>query len=202
MKRRTLVVFLFLLVTLTGLTIGVSMSLKSREAERDSLKAPTQEAPTSEHTLAFGSQNAWANKYKLSVRLEKTQFTPRDVILLNISLRNKSPEALSIVESSAIRDYKITVRSEDGEDLQLSEQGKRLLEASEEYRQLVVQINPGEEIHQSIELSKLYDLTPGTYTVRVKRLILTKDKTAYVELTSNSIKVEVVSEVTNSNTGE
>lgn len=139
-----------------------------------------------------GQNKEARDKYELLLIAKDAAFKAGTPVLLDVSVRNNSPEVIYIVTSSSIKDNKIEVKDGKEEIVPLSDESKKLLESVEITGRTLQEIKPGEEVQYEYDVSVLYSLPAGdTYTIKLKRSILLADKTHFVEVESNPVKVTI-----------
>jgi hypothetical protein len=131
--------------------------------------------------------------FQLSASLAKDQITSGEPVLLKLSIRNTSEKALYLEEIGAEKEYKIDIRRESGEPVRLAERGQQMMDnEGNDFMVVGVKIEPGHEQHDSIEISKLHEMTArGTYLITVRRKVRKLDRTGWTEVVSNTVRVKV-----------
>lgn len=131
--------------------------------------------------------------FNLSARIENKQFKLGEPIVLNLTIRNITKQVLYLTETNPYSDYQLIVKSERGERVRLTEFGQRSSNNKEDFRVIGVKVKPGEERHDSIEATRLYNMTvPGTYTMIARRVIRSRKGRESAEVVSNVVNVLVV----------
>lgn len=138
-------------------------------------------------------QDTTSKGLQLVVKNEKATFTPGEPILLTVVARNDGQRPLFIVDTYHPEwDTKFDVRAEAGDRVALTEDGERLTKNIAIFRDVRVEINPGDEVKRDFVINKLFDLTaPGTYSITVKRSFCFSGTDVFMVATSNSVKVTV-----------
>ena len=130
---------------------------------------------------------------ELVASTEKRTFTAAEPIPLSVIAKNNGQRALFIVDTyNPEWDTKFDVRNEAGENVALTEDGKRLTKTISIFRQIRIEINPGEEIRKEFVINKLFDMSsPGKYAITVKRSFCVTGTDIFSIATSNILKVTV-----------
>jgi hypothetical protein len=134
--------------------------------------------------IALGSQAVPASRpnNEFSLTLSASQLTVRGggPVVVTVTVTNISGHVIGVEEdraSSQEHNYKVTVRGEHGEDApttayhrmlrgQPSQDDPEIVINSSE---LLVPLDPGKTLTDSIDLTKLYSLKPGVYSIEVER---------------------------------
>jgi len=112
-----------------------------------------------------------------------------DEIILDVSLRNVSPDALKLSVwpnfSQGEYDYRVEMTRSDGGAV-----GRRKSEViTGNIFYTSVKLNPGDEIREEIDLGSVFDISAaGVYTVRVSRMISGNPESM---IYSNFVNIEV-----------
>jgi hypothetical protein len=88
-------------------------------------------------------------------------------VFAKLRLKNISARTVRMVDSG-YTDYDVTVADGSGKEPPLTEFGKRLPEMPI-LRSVGLDLEPGQEVQVTLEITKLYQLSPGTYYARVDR---------------------------------
>jgi len=131
----------------------------------------------------------------ISLSTEKAVFESNDTIGLNISLKNTGPTPTAIVVRSPWIDYDISVRDENNNELPKSAYAQQMRETAAEGLRRTQQLMPGEELTETLELDKAYDLKkPNRYTVSVKHHTYRREALdQFAEVTSKELPIRVAS---------
>jgi hypothetical protein len=131
--------------------------------------------------------------FQLSAGIENKQFRIGEPIVLKLTIRNSTKQVLYLTETSPESDYKLLVKNEYGERVPLTEFGQRLLNNKEEFRVIGVKVKSGEERKDSIEVSRLHEMTvPGTYSITASRTVKNRNGKGWSEVVSNTINITIV----------
>lgn len=179
-------------VIMSTLTLAVAVSVEyGTRGEINSLSDGSGRELIAYPEVSHEGENMLTGKHELSAEAKKSVFTPDEPILLEVTLSNKSAEAIYIIETSPLKDNRLEITKSRGEKVPLSEKGRKIMQSGE-VRRMVSKIGPGEKLEYEIGVGELYDLSDsGTYTVVVKRTILLHDKKKFTEVKSNPVKVLV-----------
>ena len=137
-------------------------------------------------------QDKTSKGLQLLAKTDKATFITGEPILLSVFARNNGRKALFIVDTYHPEwDTKFDVRNEAGESAALTEDGKRLTTIAI-FRQVRVEIYPGDEVQQDFAINKLFEMTaPGTYSITVKRSFCVTGTDVFRVASSNIVKVTV-----------
>jgi hypothetical protein len=120
------------------------------------------------------AQPAQRTQWALLVRLITKETHPQSPIEVEVTLRNTSPGMLGAVEVGSLHDYDLTLKDNRGVTIPFNQQTEKEADLARHgavFRVLMHDLQPGEELKTTFNLSKMYDnLTPGKYTLSVKRL--------------------------------
>jgi hypothetical protein len=138
-------------------------------------------------------QNTTSEGLQLVVKTEKATFTTGEPILLSVFARNNGAKPLFIVDTYHPEwDTKFVVRNEAEESAALTEDGERLTKSIAIFRDIRVEINPGDEVQKDFVINKLFEMTaPGRYSITVKRSFGVTGTDVFRVATSNIVKVTV-----------
>jgi hypothetical protein len=138
-------------------------------------------------------QDTASEGLQLVVKTEKATFTPGEPIVLSVVARNHSAKPLFIVDTYHPEwDTKFQVRNEAEESAALTEDGERLTKSIAIFRDIRVEINPGDEVQKDFVINKLFEMTaPGTYSITVKRSFCFSGTDVFMVAMSNIIKVTI-----------
>jgi hypothetical protein len=132
-------------------------------------------------------------RFSIAVSTEKESFTAGEPIVLAVSARNNGSKVLVLENTYHPEwDYKLDVRTEAGETVSLTEEGRHLVKDIAIYASTNVDIHPGQEIEKDFLISKLFEMTTsGTYSITVKRQFFVPDLDVYRTAISNTVKVTI-----------
>jgi hypothetical protein len=120
------------------------------------------------------AQPAQRTQWALSVRLITKEPHPQMPIEVEVALRNASPGMLGAIEVGSLHDYDLTLKDNRGVTIpfnQKTEKEADLARHGAVFRVLEDDLQPGEELKATFNLSQMYDnLTPGKYTLSITRL--------------------------------
>lgn len=122
-----------------------------------------------------------ADAVTLFAQPSKSKFPFGEAVHLDITVANKGPKIVKLWETNPARDFEFEVKDSKRLIIPLNSYGKKMREATEITRNILVTLKPGEEYRRRIEISKLFDLPKaGDYSVKVKRVVFerTDEKTA------------------------
>lgn len=140
----------------------------------------------------LGQDKEAPEKYELLLKARDTLVKAGRPVFLDVSVGNNSQETIFIVRSISINDDEIEVKDGKGEIVPLSDEARKALESARESSRIVIEIKPREEAHYEYNVSVLYSLPAGdTYTIKLRRSILLADKTHFIEVESNPVKVTI-----------
>ncbi len=136
---------------------------------------------------------ALSEGFLLFAHLDKGQVKSGEPIVLKLAVKNATNGELILFESSAVQDYKLTVKNGKGESIPLTDAGVRILSAAGEHlRQVMVKVGPGQERHVSLIVNDLYRMTTGgTYYITARREVPRQSGQGTAEVVSNTIKIVV-----------
>lgn len=135
--------------------------------------------------MFFGGQVALASQppTEFSLTLSAPQPTVKDgqPVMVNVIVKNISDHLLGVEEdrgSAQEVNYEVTVREKSGNEAPTSAfhrllRGKPLRDdqvVAVNPNELLVPLDPGKSLTDPIDLTKLYSLRPGVYSVQVERI--------------------------------
>jgi hypothetical protein len=140
--------------------------------------------------------------FQLLITADKEEFAPYEAFVVNLVLRNLTDETVVVKEIAPWRDYSFDVRTEYGESLPLTENGRLLLGnhkrmgpdgfKQEEPKVIFRKLKPGSELKASLKLEELFPIRSGSlYFVTARRSIDATDGSGSIEIISNTIRVEI-----------
>ena len=109
----------------------------------------------------------------LSASLPSTVFTEGQPVLLSVVYRNGSPEPVTIWSRGVWPNHSVNVSGDDGREPEMTDRGRRRRQAfapdGGRDKNLPVPVQPGGVYRcaSALDLTDLYRLRPGRYTVRV-----------------------------------
>ncbi|HEX5733476.1 MAG TPA: hypothetical protein VF131_11640 [Blastocatellia bacterium] len=106
---------------------------------------------------------------------------------LTIILHNESKKEICVIETGTSRDFKFEVKDRDGRIMSPKSAGRKGLIVNEG-KQSVVCINAGQKVSYGIDLSDLYSLASGEYTLTVQKTLLLGDRRTTVKAQSAPVK--------------
>ena len=140
-----------------------------------------------------GVQRKTANTVHLSAGVKKEIFGSKELLPLTLSIKNNTRTAVFLLETYPERDYSFQVRNERGETVSLTEAGEHLVNNTSTYRSIKLRIEPGQEVHHTVTINKLYDMTtPGVYAITIRRKVVTKKGKEPIEIKSDTISVTII----------
>jgi hypothetical protein len=120
------------------------------------------------------AQPVQRTQWALLVRLITKEPHPQSPIEVEVTLRNTSPGMLGAAVVRALHDYDLTLKDNRGVAIPFNQKTEKEADTARNGPQFSVRIEdlqPGEELKTTFNLSQMYDnLTPGKYTLSVKRL--------------------------------
>ena len=128
----------------------------------------------------------------LRIRGAKQLLASGGSFVLTLSIKNSSQALLFVQVTYPERDYRFEVKKESGEEVQLSESGRKLLKNDAIYKNVGMKLMPGERLEEKVDLRSLYTFDVGNYSVTVKRRIDREDGSEF-EITSNTMRFKVIS---------
>lgn len=113
----------------------------------------------------------------LSIKFDPDHIHRGEKANLRIRLANTSSAPISVVETSAAKEYELRVTDSLGKELPLTEYGKSVRGdakwPSVDFRRFELVLRSGEAQDISLDISRMYIITrPDTYTVTACRLII------------------------------
>jgi hypothetical protein len=120
------------------------------------------------------AQPTQRTQWALSVRLITKEPHPQSRIEVEVTIRNMSPGMLGAVEVGPLHDYDLTLKDNRGVAIPFNQKTEKEADTARNgpgFRVLMHDLQPGEELKAAFDLSQMYDnLTPGKYTLSIKRL--------------------------------
>jgi hypothetical protein len=170
---------------IVAIAIGVLSTFGAGQQEKN--KMPGDGPPSAD------VQDKTPKGLQLVASTEKATFTTGEPILLSVFARNNGRKVLFIVDTYHPEwDTKFEVRNEAEERVALTEDGERLTGAIAIFRDVRVEINPGDEVRKDFVINKLFEMTaPGTYSITVKRSFCVTGTEVFRVATSNIVKVTI-----------
>ena len=147
-------------------------------------------------TIAAASSQTTTVSVTLTLAPVRQEVAVGRPILLKLTLKNVSPEELSVEDSDAREDYKLMVKDKEGHEAPLTDLGKFLRRPHTRIvlRNVVITLKPGEQTSQSIDIAAIYDLRePGKYFATAIRDhgIYIAGKAVGDVITSNPVEINV-----------
>lgn len=135
--------------------------------------------------------------FLLLARAEKDVIDPGETLNLSLSIKNVSNGVRFILQPIPTEQYRIVVQDERGEPVPLTEYGEKLIKNQEDHISRAFRgVKPGEELKDTIEVNKLYDMAkPGTYSITAWRIVYDKTGHEIGSVRSNTIKVKIAGQV-------
>jgi hypothetical protein len=84
---------------------------------------------------------------------------------LTVTITNVNAPILGVVRTRPDRDFGISVKTDTGGEVGLTEEGKRLLHGPYMGRQAYEEYKPGESVSEELDLGRIFELRPGAYRV-------------------------------------
>ncbi len=141
-------------------------------------------------------ERQWGEKKEglaISIVVSEADYKKSDDIVLDILLKNFGANPVPLVVRSQWIDYTYVVSNSLGQHTMKNAFGRQREEAGQEGRKMIVDLRPGESRSDEFELSKAFDLKPGTYTVFVARTFQNSSHAGQlVTVRSNLITFRVV----------
>jgi hypothetical protein len=115
---------------------------------------------------------------------------------LTATLKNLSDHNVKILHlrGDSIAVYRLTVRNVEHNRIEHPRENEREIDGDGDTISMFslssITLKAGEDLQETIDLGRMYDLAPGTYTVQVERYV-PEEKTISPYMISNQIKVEV-----------
>ena len=143
-------------------------------------------------SLPLRNNIATRAQYELSGEAAKKIVPEGENIVLQLTLKNLSPNVIFIIQSDTSTDYNIEVKGANEKLIALSAKGQEALSSPAWGSRMLIQIPPGEaSCRPPIVVNELYALPKGRYTIVVKQFILMQDKKTYTTIKSNPIIVNI-----------
>ena len=152
-------------------------------------------------SAAFAQAPSATTPYSLTISAPITTTTAGKPVELQITLENTSHQELTIVKSRATTlgelTYDIAVVTTAGGPVVLTPYGRALHGQSTNPPIVIrsspreVTLKPHEKVVDTVLLNKIYDLTPGSYIVRVRKVQATNDPGP--NIVSNTVQLTILS---------
>ena len=98
-----------------------------------------------------------------------------------------------LAEGGTELNYRVSVYGDSGRRIPLTEHGKAVLNSDVVMGNVNLQLKPGEEREELLDISSLDDLSaPGNYWVSVKRKVYRLRDKGVVQAESNTVHLEVL----------
>ena len=130
--------------------------------------------------------------FVLAAQAEKDVIGAGEPLNLRLNIKNISNTVRFIIQTSATEQYRLTVLDERGGPVRLTQYGENELQPRKDHLgQAVKTMKPGEESRDTIQVSKLYDMSsPGTYSITARRIVY-KDAKETGSVESNTVTIKV-----------
>jgi len=130
---------------------------------------------------------------KLTADLNYEQLKEGETLLLTVSIKNNSKQAISYVDRSASADFKLDIRNERGIQVGLTKFGQNFFSSRAYYRVVTTRLEPGQERQYVIEVNKLYDMAAkGDYSIVASRTVQIPSRNSIVVTRSSAVKVKII----------
>jgi hypothetical protein len=116
------------------------------------------------------------NLFLLSISDSTLRFKQGDKLQIEITLKNKTKEEIFFLRGNEIDDFFVEIKDEKGKIVSYSEEGKLRNELPKTGSRYLVELKSNDEYKFVLDLSNLYDLKTGKYTISVSRGMYKKDK--------------------------
>jgi len=141
-------------------------------------------------TLTIGSNETG---FQLTLRVMRAQ-SKNQPLTVEFKIENVSKVELWLQETSAEKDYVLELRDSRGQEVPLTERGRKLQNnRGEIFRNIVFKLKPGERKVDLIDVGSLYDLSkPGTYSLRARRrAVKMGSRTKWTQVESNTVTFKI-----------
>lgn len=129
---------------------------------------------------------------QLSISMDRNVFTPKEPVLMTVSLKNLNRANLSLPTTTPERDFKLSVKDKQGNILPLSLYGKGM-NTSAIFGRYPVEVKIGKQTQYTLQIDRLYDLTTcGSYSIEASRRVPNINGNGFSDVTSGKIDVSIV----------
>jgi hypothetical protein len=103
--------------------------------------------------------------------------------LLKVTITNANLPLVMLFETDE-RDFKIEVTTDAGQEVNMTDYGRRLFANQEVFRRVSKALKMGQSYSQELDLRPLFDLKSGTYNVALSRAVMVNDTRVPLQATT------------------
>jgi hypothetical protein len=148
----------------------------------------------------FGQKKSEMNRgkptegFQVSAVAETPSIPRGHAVKVRITIKNVSRRTLYLAEVGPEKDYRaIHVSRGDGRPVPLTAHGRALMADTDLYANLSVQLEPGKERTDILQISDIFDMTaPGNYSISVSRRVGKLSGKGVEQAASNVVHVKVI----------
>jgi hypothetical protein len=135
-----------------------------------------------------------SNRFQLTAQMEQVSLKSGSPVRVTLRLRNTSSRVLQIVGSTGEYAYELAVSDEAGKAPPMTELGKHLVEDERSGSRQMRDVQPGEEILDTIDITNLFAVNkPGKYFLRLMRVVEPERKALEPEkVVSNAVSFTIM----------
>ncbi len=130
--------------------------------------------------------------FQLSLSMDKSVFTPREAILVTVSLKNITTGTRSLATTNPESDFNLSVEDKQGKKLPFTLYGKGMNDGAT-FGRYSVELKGGEQVQYLLQIDRLYDLTlDGSYSIEVVRKVPNLTGNNFSDVMSKKLNVRIV----------
>lgn len=174
---KAMIARVWLRVAVLSVVGGLVMALSSRGENGDADTAPREWGQVS-------------GGFQLSASLDKEWVGFCEPVVLHLTIKNVSGEALRLWETFPDHDFVLEVTDDRGTSAPLTRFGEIARHAAS-FRRLLRTVDPGEECSYAILVNRVHDMTlPGIYSIMAKYVEMGPWRERF-EVVSNTVKIKI-----------
>lgn len=132
--------------------------------------------------------------FRMGIHGEENQTVSiKKAIILVVTMKNVSDTPLKLVETGSLKDYRITVQDEKGDDVPLTLYGRMLSDSRREILlRRMKRVAPGETLVHEFHVNRIFDMSlTGKYYIHITRMVPKRNGDGFVDVMSNRIIMTV-----------
>ena len=177
MRRLSWIVLPIAMLTVTIVALTSGTGVRAEEEE----KAKPEEREWGEEV----------NGCRVSIQLKDYDEKKYGPVTISTVVKNTGKGTVTYFETLVYRDFVLTVKHEDGEEVPLTAYGKKIRISEEIFRRMVVTLAPGEQEEHTLIANAMHVMTPpGTYAIAATIEILDPETRKLLPVKSNTITVK------------
>lgn len=129
----------------------------------------------------------------LSIVISKLKLSEKGSVKINIALVNDSENDIHFIRGYDRDDFEIEIKDENNKIISLTKDAAARKEFPKTGSYYLVCLKPSEKFNFEIDLSELYDLSQGKYTISLNRGGLKKDKSTTFTARMKPTEISIIS---------